>query len=280
MLGYLKSFSRSDAVQNLRSEILKNRRRTKNLNLTLENYHNQVQSSEILLTQCINFYETLKGSREDFNRKYKVSSEKGDSAIQNFTEGIETLKKTELHSCFQTENAQTKHLSDIYYDIAGMQRWMKKCLSDKTLMKSKREKLLEKMKTIKESIRSIKNNQIIPNKKKYIKESESIEKKSSDYKTQIDTTLSTILSLFKEKRQSTINFLKNDISTPSPTSNLRPENFLSHSSDLTLALKAISQINDEIYSYNLYLFDLRMAMEKSVKETISLVTKELDGMQT
>jgi predicted RNase H-like nuclease (RuvC/YqgF family) len=90
VLGYLKTFSRSDAVQNLRSEILKNRRNTKNLNLTLENYHNQVQSLEILLTQCINFYETLKGSREDFNRKYKISSEKGDSAIQNFTDGIET----------------------------------------------------------------------------------------------------------------------------------------------------------------------------------------------
>jgi hypothetical protein len=160
-----------------------------------------------------------------------------------------------------------------------MQRWMKKCLSDKTLMKSRREKLLEKMKTIKESIRSIKNNQIIPNKKKYIEESESIEKKTSDYKTQIDTQLSTILSIFKEKRISTINFLKNDSNTPSPTSNLRPENFLSIESDLANALKAILGINDEIYSYNLYLFDLRMEMEKSVKETMGLVSKELDGME-
>ena len=105
--------------------------------------------------------------------------EKGESAIEKFNTGIEALKVIELHEGIQNKDQNMKFLSDIYYDISGMHRWKRKCLSDQASIKQKREQVLDRMRKVKDQIRFIKNDKIIPNKRKFIEENENIEKKDN-----------------------------------------------------------------------------------------------------
>ena len=143
-------------------------------------------------------------------------------------------------------------------------------------MKQKRDKILDRMKRIKESIRFIKNDKIIPNKRKFIEESDKIEKKTSSFKNQVDDKCTKIFGLYLDKRNSVISFLKSENNGNFLTTVMEDSKQILQ--DVETTSQNVLNINDELYSYMLYLNDLRLEMEKNVRETLKLVSKELVEM--
>lgn len=87
--------------------------------------------------------------------KLKNSLDKNQSIIQRFSEGMEVIKKYELHP--QLQNDRQKYLLDVYYDVESILKWKVNCLESQNQLKLKSEKLVTYMKNLKKKIKEERN---------------------------------------------------------------------------------------------------------------------------
>lgn len=81
------------------------------------------------------YYSTKKHIVKQFSEVYEANLQ----VLKMYTEGINQLKKYELHPALKKENKN--YLIDIYYDEAQMNKWRDSCVRSQDLTKAKVEKL-------------------------------------------------------------------------------------------------------------------------------------------
>ena len=81
--------------------------------------------------------------------------ERHGSIISRFTEGMDSIKKYELHPALQNE--KQKHLLDVYYDLDSILKWKNNCLDTQAQLKLKSDRLVLYMKNLKKKIKEERN---------------------------------------------------------------------------------------------------------------------------
>jgi hypothetical protein len=84
-------------------------------------------------------YDQLYAAKNTLRQKGLDTYAQNRQILVQYVEGLEELKKYELHPALQREGK--RHLIDVYYDEAQMNKWRDSCVRSNESLKAKLEKI-------------------------------------------------------------------------------------------------------------------------------------------